>query len=60
VLRCVFVLSPIRNGPLNEKFPCSKLSTYLAHTVDEERSKAEWDGKLHRLKITMRIVRGDS
>lgn len=38
---------------------CSKLSTYLPHKVDEVRSRAEWDSRTHKLKITMRIVRED-
>lgn len=37
--------------------PRSKLRTYLPHTVDDAKSRAQWDSRTHKLKITMRVVR---
>jgi dynein assembly factor 6, axonemal len=36
-----------------------KLSTYLPRKVNEDQSRAEWNSKERKLKITMRIVRED-
>ena len=37
--------------------PCSKLTTYLPHKVDEHKSNAKWDSKKEELRITLRIIK---
>lgn len=45
--------------PLRGAASRSKLNVYLPHAVQEDKGKAQWDGKKQVLSVTLPIIRED-